>query len=345
MQVRMMIRLWKVWLWNLLVVLTLTHVAFQTELPSQQVAAQQLPASPSTADPANGTDSDVETDLDTETDTVVSESTVGMAKRVDALVLPGGELMVKPMEDRHHPFVLRIENVYKHGTDHRYDLEYYALEQGKYNLAEYLVLADGSPSDGLPATWVNVIATLPAGQVLPSEPETIRVPFLGGYSIVLVLGGVLWVVGLGALIFVGRRKKFQATMEHVKTTSMADRLRPLVVAAKSGTLDSSGRAELERTLIAYWCRRLGVRDTSPGETMNLLRNHDQAGALLRSLEDWLHRPDPPQNVDVETLLEPYANAQDETLELGGAGEPQHGDGVGTGAAVGSMAARASGERR
>ena len=161
----------------------------------------------------------------------------------------------------------------------------------------------------------------------------------------LVLGGVLLVVGLGALIFVGRRKKFQATMEHVKTTSMADRLRPLVVAAKSGTLDSSGRAELERTLIAYWCRRLGVRDTSPGETMNLLRNHDQAGALLRSLEDWLHRPDPPQNVDVETLLEPYANAQDETLELGGAGEPQHGDGVGTGAAVGSMAARASGERR
>ena len=345
MQVRMIIRLWKDWPLIRLVVLALMLAAFQTSLPAQQVASDQA-----TADAANESGSDAEADsndnIDSDdADSIVAESTVGMARRVEALVLPGGELMVRPMEDRHHPFVLRIESVYKHGTDHRYDLEFYALEQGKYNLAEYLVPADGSASEGLPATWVNLIATLPAGQVLPSEPETVRVSFLGGYSILLVLGGVLWVVGLGALIFVGRRKKSQATKEQAKPISMADRLRPLVVAAKSGTLDSSGRAELERTLIAYWCRRLGVRDTSPGETMDLLRNHDQAGALLRSLEDWLHRPDPPQNVDVEKLLEPYANAQDETTELGGAVANPHSDGVGSGSVVGSIAAGASGDRR
>ena len=58
-------------------------------------------------------------------------STVGMAKRMDSLVLPGAKLKVKPMNDRHQPFVLRILEVYPYGTDHRYDLEFYALEPGE----------------------------------------------------------------------------------------------------------------------------------------------------------------------------------------------------------------------
>lgn len=237
----------------------------------------------------------------------VGTATVGMSKRIEEIVFPGTELIVKPLEDRNDPFVLRILNTYKHGTDYRYDLEFYGLEPGQYNLTDYLIRLDGTTDDPLPDAWVYVTATLPAGQILPSEPLSARLPRLGGYRMLLVFGGIAWVAGLAALIFVGRQKRPSTVEVASRPVSMADRLRPLVESAIDGTLDSQGRAELERTLIAYWCDRLDLHSVAPAQAMEKLRLHDKAGPLLRNLEDWLHRPDPPQNVDIERLLEPYSN--------------------------------------
>jgi hypothetical protein len=40
--------------------------------------------------------------------------------------------------------------------------------------------------------------------------------------------------------------------------------------------------------------------------MNLMRNHPEAGPLIRNLEEWLHRPAAEtQVVDVASLLRPY----------------------------------------
>jgi hypothetical protein len=249
----------------------------------------------------------------------VGETTVGMSRRIEEIVIPGTELVVKPLEDRHEPFVLRILNTYKHGTDHRYDLEFYGLEPGQYNLTDYLIRADGTSSRGIPDAWVYVTATLPAGQILPSQPESARLPRLGGYRMLLILGAIAWFAGLVALIFVGRQKKRASVEIESRPISMADRLRPLVQSAVGGTLDSQGQAELERTLIAYWCGRLDLHSVAPAKAMEVLRAHDTAGPLLRSLEDWLHRPDPPQNVDIEKLLEPYSNvvAEADAGELAG----------------------------
>ncbi len=36
-----------------------------------------------------------------------------------------------------------------------------------------------------------------------------------------------------------------------------------------------------------------------------IRDHEQAGQLLRQLEAWLHMPEPPAEVDVQALLAPY----------------------------------------
>jgi hypothetical protein len=36
-----------------------------------------------------------------------------------------------------------------------------------------------------------------------------------------------------------------------------------------------------------------------------LRQHAEAGPLLQSLEDWLHRPEPAADVDIAALLVPY----------------------------------------
>jgi len=47
-----------------------------------------------------------------------------------------------------------------------------------------------------------------------------------------------------------------------------------------------------------------------------IRLHPEAGDLLRSLEDWLHRPPGAAKVDVNAILEPYGRlAVPEDLDM------------------------------
>ena len=72
-----------------------------------------------------------------------------------------------------------------------------------------------------------------------------------------------------------------------------------------GSLSRGERAQLELGLVAYWRKKLGLEARAPEEALTILYDHEQAGPLLRSLEDWLHRPNPPEDVDLQALLEPY----------------------------------------
>ncbi len=215
---------------------------------------------------------------------------VGMTGQIDQLVLPGSELEVRPLEDRRAPFVLRITDVYPHGSAFRYDLVYYGLEPGRYDLRNYLRRKDGSALGELPPVLVQVEPILPPGQVEPSPLELAPSPRLGGYRWLLALGGSLWCAGLVAIVVLGRRRVSEAVSNAGKPATLADRLRPLVDAAVAGTLDQGQQAELERLLIGYWRKRLGLEQQSPSGAMAALRAHPQAGALIRTLEDWLHRP-------------------------------------------------------
>ena len=47
--------------------------------------------------------------------------------------------------------------------------------------------------------------------------------------------------------------------------------------------------------------------TRPEQAFSLLREHDQAGPLIRQLEAWLHQRSPDRAVDVTAMLEPYQN--------------------------------------
>ncbi len=235
-------------------------------------------------------------------------TTVGMPARIDQLVLPGPELEAKPLDDARTPVVLRIAAVYPHGTAFRYDLVYYGLDPGTYDLKDYLQRKDGSPTKDLPSIRVEVQAILPPGQVVPNPLEAKGTPFLGGYRLALWIGGVLWVLGLLAILLVGRRKKADAGTLRAAPATFADRLRPLVERAMNGQLSTTQRAELERTLLAFWRRQLRLQHTKPAEAMTLLRTHPEAGPLLVQLEAWLHRPAPVEQVDVSALLRPYQNA-------------------------------------
>lgn len=247
------------------------------------------------------------------------ESPVGLPARIEGLVLPGGELEAAPGDPK-SPIVLRVTAVYPHGTAFRYDLEYYGLDPGEHDLALWLRRKDGSGASDLPPIPVTIVSTLPPGPARPHRAEAGRVPTAGGYRLALAAAGVLWAAGLCAILFLWRRKRAVVQAAAARPATLAETLRPLVLRASRGELGPKERAELELRLIAYWRRRLALDAMPPEEALARLKEHAAAGPLLRGLEDWLHRPSPPAEVDVAALLEPYREVTDEAPRPIAAGE-------------------------
>ena len=241
-------------------------------------------------------------------------TTVGMPARIDQIILPGSELEVRPLEDTRMPIVMRITASFRHGTDYRYDIVYYGLEPGKFNLEDYLKRKDGSSTGDLPSITVDIRPVLPPGQVEPNPLESKSAPFLGGYRTLLVLGSFVWLLGLFAILFVCRRKKGAAASGDDQPLSLADRLRPIVEDAIAGQITQVQQADLERMLLAYWRKRLDLENMKAAEAIVAIRDHEEAGGLLRQLEIWLHRPGSADEVDVAALLKPYQNLPANVLE-------------------------------
>ncbi len=242
------------------------------------------------------------------------ESTVGYPAVIEELVLPGSELEAAAQE-RESPIVLRVRSVSPHGTLFRYDLEWSGLEPGDHDLRPYLRRKDGSGTDDLPPIPVRVLSVLPSGQVLPHPPEGGALPRFGGYRALMIALGVVWTAGLAAILWSRRKRRAVAEAARHRPRTLAERLRPLVERAMAGQLSTAERSELELGLVAWWRRKLDLGDRTPQETLALLRRHAEAGPLLQGLEDWLHRPTPPTDVDVGRLLAPYRDLPADALEL------------------------------
>jgi hypothetical protein len=239
----------------------------------------------------------------------IRRSSVGMPARIEQLVIDGTELEAKPIDDRKAPLVLRVVAAYRHGTAFRYDLEYYALEPGHFDLGDYLRRKDGSHA-ALPKIPVEIASLLPRGQVTPRELPRKPVPRLGGYRMALAAVGVAWLLGLAAIVFYRRGRRAAILDTTAPSVSLANRLRPLVTAALDGRLDSARQAELERLLLGYWSRRLGLDEVEPTAALARLRADEQAGKLLRQVEAWLHAPEGARQVDLATVLAPYRDLPD-----------------------------------
>lgn len=231
------------------------------------------------------------------------KAAVGMRMAIEQLVLPGSEVVTAPTTLK-APVALRIVKVWPHGTQFRYDLEWTGLEAGTFDLAKFLVRKDGSSASDLPPISVEVSSALPAGMVEPSELQPKPADSLGGYRTLQIVAGIVWVVGLLAILLVGRRWR-RPKQQVVVVPTLADRLRPLVEAVAAGKSDTSAQAELERLLVAFWRARLGLGEAKAVDAIMTIRRHDEAGGLLRQLEAWLHMPEPPRDVDWAKLLQPY----------------------------------------
>jgi hypothetical protein len=231
-------------------------------------------------------------------------ATVGFPGRIEQLVLPGSELMARPIEDRQQPVVVRIENTFPHGSNFRYDLSFVGLEPGTFDLREYLVRKDGTSTENLPSIPVTVNSVIPAGAVRPNELASAPTGFGSYYVTTILVLGMLWLFGLLALLF-GRRVKEQELQRQKRVVTVAERLKPLVQRAALGQLNRGERAELERILIQFWRDRLNVKELPADKLIKYLKQHEEAGVLLRQLETWLHDPRSVGDRDVGEFLKPY----------------------------------------
>lgn len=238
-------------------------------------------------------------------DESVPSQRVGQPLLLREIYLPGAEAKPTPRRDDKPPLVVRILEVRPAKDGFRYDLEVQGLEPGRHNVADYL-----SSDRALPEIPIEIVTPLPPGLPSPHPIAQGELPRLGGYRTRMIVLGALWVAGfVGILLW---KKKAAATdaAEQTGGEPLAERLKPLVTGAADGTLDTAGRARLERLLIGYWRERLPeIAALSPAEAMARLRHHPEAAPLLQALERWLHAPGWGETpADLETLLAPYRGA-------------------------------------
>ena len=139
---------------------------------------------------------------------------VGVPGLVEQIVLPGSLLTHEKVDPSEADLVVRVIRSFPHGDSFRYDISYYGMESGEYDLSKYLVREDGSTTDDLPAIPVQVKSIIKSGQIKPNDLDIGMFGRVGGYFRMVVLGAFIWVAVLLAMIFLAREKK-EAAVEQV----------------------------------------------------------------------------------------------------------------------------------
>jgi hypothetical protein len=236
--------------------------------------------------------------------------TVGAAGTIEQIILPGTELIGKPLVSG-SPIVVRVLQAIPHGDSFRYEIRFFGMEPGKYNLADWLERKDGSSVTNLPEIPVEILSLLPPGQIQPNELETGWLPRLGGYRNVMLAAIALWTLVLFGLIFL-RRKKPVAAVKTEHQATLADLLQARIESALNNQMDQSQYAELERMLFGFWRKRLGLEAEAPHAALIKIKNHADAGPLMRQLETWMHSPGAQGDHDLASLLKPFRNLPADT---------------------------------
>jgi len=224
-------------------------------------------------------------------------------------------------EDETAPMWVRIEKVVPRPDGaYSYELEYTGLESGVFNLTDFLLK---SPDERLsePIVSVGVRSAIPSdagedmGELLPLPPAN-AFPYSKwlAASAMSWLGWGLWLLwarhraqrAVQEAEMASQSEAAQAADEAPSTRRMADVLRPLVEKAADKTISSKEKALMEHILFVYWSNALELDHLDDAEQLRRILEHEEAGALMRAVEQWLYQP--ASDVTPEEItdkLEPY----------------------------------------
>lgn len=245
------------------------------------------------------------------------KAAVGMRGVITQVYFPGSELQsVDGGTTADRDVVIRIDAVYPHGDGFRYDLTWTGFRPGTLDLSRSLRRRDGSSADGLPSLTVTVTSVLPPDRLTLSPTPPASGLWAGGYQSIMSLLAVLWVLGLGLILWTQKRQRQQTAVNSPNPAEQRlQQLRRLLTEAASGTLDPAGRTTLEALILAFFREQRGLTDQSPQQLLTTLQNDPVAGPLLRQLERWLY--DRPGSVEaaVEQLLMPLQQLTEQAMSV------------------------------
>jgi hypothetical protein len=214
---------------------------------------------------------------------------VGMPVVIKDLILPGTELEATSQTDDLAPVVLRVINVFPHGTQFRYELEYYGMVPGTFDLKNFLQRKDASTTADLPAIPVEIISVSAPGQLIPRDPSTKRTAWFHYYQLILCAAIILWTITFWSILKIGRRKKAAQELPPEFPSSI-DHLTHYAQQMEKHDLNAQERAEVERLVYAAWREKLGLQETHSNTAVMELKQNAVAGHAIRKLEAWLHAP-------------------------------------------------------
>lgn len=231
---------------------------------------------------------------------------VGLPLILSDQYLPGPELEPLPRRSREPSLVVRILETKPAQDGFRYTFEVQGLDAGTHNLGDYLREANSEKGASDHQVPVLITTALPPGLVQPTELAPQPVPRIGGYRALLWILGIVWLAGLCALIFSGKRTT-PSTKDPTPLLSIADRLKPLLLRASQASLSTEEQAQIERLILSHWRERIAeVANHPPAEALRLLRSHPEAAPVLLQVERWLHAPNPQfTSAELNDLLAPY----------------------------------------
>jgi hypothetical protein len=193
---------------------------------------------------------------------------------------------------------------------YKYNFAYIGLQDGVYNLADYLQNAEGRRvRDRLPAISVTVRSLLPenASTTLPEMPAGLpahRIPYRPTMAVLILA----W-IGCGAALF--RRPRPNTVTPPPPTAppptqSLGAILEPLAMKAARKTITTEEKILLERTIIRFWSEKLEISDLDAEERRDAILEDEEGGALLRSVERWLYQPfSHVLSSEISKVLAPY----------------------------------------
>ena len=227
------------------------------------------------------------------------------------LLLPRGDVVAAPQTDN-APLFVRIKSIQPaENQQFSYLVAYSGVEKGTFNLTDYLCKPNGERLRE-PITPVEVNSYISdsaeyAIRNLPVPKHPTPLPYTAG----LLVSAAAW-LGSGLWLFLprGARRKpvAPAPPQPLDETAhtLEDLLRPLVESAAKKTITPQEKARMEQILFQYWGALLQLDHLNSVEQLRRILEHKEAGALLRTVEEWLYQPDSKiEPEEINQILKPY----------------------------------------
>ena len=229
---------------------------------------------------------------------VFANENIGIVKKL-SFELPGKKLKAAEVDEK-APARVRMILVTKTETGYRYELDFIGLEEGEYNVIDYL----RTMSNEIPQGYKEIKVTV--GSVLEDEFKgELKVKQVKSeapkvwYSTLNYALLVVWFAVLLYIIF-GRRPKIEEEDDEVLEAEPTTAEKLLKLLQNNDASSKENWQQIEGLLISHYFSESDSEEMMYEKIAELKSNSD-SGPLIEMMETYLHSPNGKERVDLEEL--------------------------------------------